>query len=138
MTDRNHRDEHPGCPHMWPWLGRCSLWASPILLQRCRHDIAQMPAASRRSHYVRMATHRNSLSKASSKSAYISWVDGWDTQEADMIRTDCRNLGARFSRSEDEIALHTQEVLAAKTQQKAHAVLFAYGLLDRDGNLKTG
>jgi hypothetical protein len=134
---RDHSDEHGGCNRVFPWLRGCSLWTNKIILSKCISDIENMSLDSRQKHYSYMSKNRSIFDKATSKCAYIATSDGWRLGEVELDQLRARRQGEIMSWSEAQIEVEVENLFNSRLQYLAHEILFLYGMLDRQGSLKS-
>lgn len=134
---RDHRDEHPGCKVMWPWLKWCSNYRyASQLVGYALEDVATMDKESfdftfqncRRFHGVTRMRREN-------RNTYISYREGWREDEYEELEATTRFMGEHIpmgdpfyqGRSFEE---HIQHLLFHRQQVAAVHVLYAYGMFD--------
>lgn len=134
---RDHRDEHPGCKVMWPWLRWCSNYRyGSQLVQMCLDDIQTMDPQDLYAQF-RNCRQYHSVTKYRSgvRSAYIAHKEKW-SEDYDEIEHSVRIMGDFIppgdafyqGRSFREEVDHQ---FFQRQQVKAVSVLYAYGMFDR-------
>lgn len=76
-TTRNHRDEHPGCRAVFPWLPACNRYRLNVnLIAAATEDVAGMPEADR-ADWMDFLRGRERLSKWHLRSQFIAHGENW-------------------------------------------------------------
>lgn len=133
---RDHRDEHPGCRVMWPWLRWCSRYRYASQLVAYALEDSKTMDPKRLESQFRNCRHYHSVTKyrSGARSSYIShkekWSDYDETEDSVRMMGDLIPVGDSFyqgrSFREQVDHLHFQS-----QQIKAVNVLYAYGMFDR-------
>lgn len=101
-TTRDHRDEHPGCRAIWPWLPACSRYRLNVnLIAAATEDVAGMPEAAR-ADWLDFLRGRERPSKWHLRSQFIAHRENWRERELESnlaeVASMARIVGDAFLR----------------------------------------
>jgi len=138
---RDHRDEHPGCKVMWPWLKWCSNYRyASQLVGYALEDVAKWPEEEWRPFYnICVQYHDVTRTRSGNRDTYISFREGWHEDEVESNTFECKAMWKSLGGDHEHFEGKTLEEYTAhrwqyKQMVKAVNVLYAYGMFDK----KTG
>jgi len=138
---RDHRDEHPGCKVMWPWLKWCSNYRyASQLVGYALEDVAKWPEKEWRPFYnICVQYHDVTRYRSGARSAYINYRERFADDEWAFHLEECRINMDMLGEDDDYFEGRTYEEYVEhrwehKQMVKAVNVLYAYGMF----NKKTG
>ena len=80
-ANRDHRDEHPGCRAIWPWLPACNRYRLNVnLIAAATEDVKTMPEGAR-ADWLDFLRGRERPSKWHLRSKFIAHRENWREQE---------------------------------------------------------
>lgn len=133
---RDHRDEHPGCKVMWPWLKWCNKYRYAYqLVTLALKDIETMDEKDFQRHFE-ICKQYDDVSKYRSgvRSAYIAHIERWHEVDVELEKESARRLHDNFGPKllngwtiEEEF----EYMWMRQQQSKAVSVLYAYGMFNK-------
>lgn len=129
MTTRDHRNEHPDCKAIWPWLPACNRYRLNVnLTAAATEDVRGMPESDR-DHWLDFLRGWEGRSRWHLRSEYISYRENWREDDRHINVAEAaamaRDLGDKYlqGRTVEQAA---NDAWRLKVQRLALEVLYVY------------
>lgn len=129
-TKRDHRDEHPGCRAIAPWLPACNRYRLNVnLIAAATADVSNMAEADREYWKDFLKTWAGRRSKWDLRSRYISHRENWHASEwrenLANVRSFAKALGDEYliGRTVEQVA---EDEWKLKVQRLVLEVLYVH------------
>lgn len=136
---RDHRDEHPGCKAMWPWLKWCSRYRyASQLVGFALEDIKNLSNDTEIDRTFELYNRKTEGTnywkhRSDARAKYIQVLEGWDEEDRESTRFSAQGLAELKNDPNLEEGIY-QEMMRMQRVWKATHVLYAYGMF----NTRTG
>lgn len=136
---RDHRDEHPGCDVMWPWLKWCSKYRyASQLVEYALKDIETLSNDEELARMFKLYNRKDGRDiwkrRTDARAKYITTLEGWDEDDQFSARVAAESWASIVRKDPSKEEEIYQEQMRIKRVWKAAHVLYAYGMF----NTRTG